>query len=137
MNMLSSTKMMAATVFAVAVDKGWLKYNDNVSKHWPEFAQNGKEHITIADVLRHDAGLNSFDSTISHVDHMDHENRNGNNAKMMYFSLRSPTKSLVFTASYRISFSINIIILVQYFLLLECLTSYGCVMLSRNDCLRP
>ena len=79
----SSTKMMAATVFAVAVDKGWLKYNDNVSKHWPEFAQNGKEHITIADVLRHDAGLNSFDSTISHVDHMDHENRNGNNAKII------------------------------------------------------
>lgn len=28
-----------------------------VSKHWPEFAQNGKEGIRICDVLRHEAGL--------------------------------------------------------------------------------
>lgn len=26
-------------------------------KYWPEFAQNGKENITIADVMRHEAGM--------------------------------------------------------------------------------
>lgn len=37
-----------------------LNYEDTVAKHWPEFAQNGKENIKIEDVLRHDAGLFKF-----------------------------------------------------------------------------
>ena len=61
----SSTKAMAATVFALAADRGLLAYDDKVAKHWPEFAQNGKEDITIADVLRHDAGLQAFDEAIT------------------------------------------------------------------------
>lgn len=38
-------------------DKSLLHYDDPVSKHWPEFAQNGKESVTIAQVCRHEAGL--------------------------------------------------------------------------------
>ena len=45
--------------------RGLLAYDDKVAKHWPEFAQNGKEGITIADVLRHDAGLQAFDEAIT------------------------------------------------------------------------
>jgi CubicO group peptidase (beta-lactamase class C family) len=28
-----------------------------VVKHWPEFGRHGKEELTVADVLRHEAGL--------------------------------------------------------------------------------
>ena len=56
---------MSATVFAIAADRGLFKYEDKVSQYWPEFAQNGKGEITIADVLRHDAGLQQFDENFS------------------------------------------------------------------------
>jgi CubicO group peptidase (beta-lactamase class C family) len=39
------------------VDLGRLQYSDKVVKHWPEFGQNGKENITVADVMRHEGGL--------------------------------------------------------------------------------
>ena len=48
----SSTKTLAALCIACLVDRGLIDYEDKVSKHWPEFAQNGKEHIKICDVLR-------------------------------------------------------------------------------------
>ena len=64
----SSTKCAAATVFALAQDRGLLRYDDLVSKHWPEFGCNGKEALTIADILRHDAGLQAFDEPISKED---------------------------------------------------------------------
>ena len=56
----SSTKNLSAIVVALLVDKGLLKYNEKVSTYWPEFAQHGKENITVADVLRHDSGLPQF-----------------------------------------------------------------------------
>jgi len=30
------------------VDKGHLKYEEKVSKYWPEFGKNGKENLTVA-----------------------------------------------------------------------------------------
>lgn len=36
-------------------------YDDKVSKYWPEFGKNGKENVTIADVLRHEGGVPYFD----------------------------------------------------------------------------
>ena len=56
----SSTKNLTAMCVAKCVEKGHFLYNDKVCKHWPEFGNNGKENITIADVLRHDAGLFRF-----------------------------------------------------------------------------
>ena len=41
------------------------RYEDKVSKHWPEFGQNGKEEVTIADVLRHEAGLPTLSEKIN------------------------------------------------------------------------
>lgn len=32
-----------------------------ISKFWPEFGQNGKENITISNLLKHEAGLSWFD----------------------------------------------------------------------------
>jgi CubicO group peptidase (beta-lactamase class C family) len=61
----SSTKAAAAAVFAVAADRGLFAYSDPVCKHWPEFGQAGKEAMTIADVLRHDAGLHTFAEAVT------------------------------------------------------------------------
>ena len=41
--------------------QGLLKYTEKISSYWPEFGQNGKEDITVADLLRHEAGLAQFD----------------------------------------------------------------------------
>ena len=53
----SSGKCVAAILMAIMRDKGLIEYDAPVHKYWPEFAQNGKEHITVQDVLRHESGL--------------------------------------------------------------------------------
>ena len=50
------------------VDQGLLSYDENVYKYWPEFGKHGKEDITLADVLRHEAGLNNLDHTAKLTD---------------------------------------------------------------------
>ena len=49
---------------AILYGKGLFKYEDNISKHWPEFAQNGKENVTISDVFRHQSGLGMVSNNI-------------------------------------------------------------------------
>lgn len=56
-NYFSNGKTVAVVCLSSLYDKGLFEYTDPVSKHWPEFAQNGKENITIADVLRHEGGM--------------------------------------------------------------------------------
>ena len=53
----STTKGLAALCLAMAHSNGWLDYNQKVSNYWPEFAQNGKEDITVKQLLAHEAGL--------------------------------------------------------------------------------
>jgi CubicO group peptidase (beta-lactamase class C family) len=57
----STTKGLAAMTLALAHSRGWLDYEERVSKYWPEFAQNGKERITVRQLLAHQAGLFAFD----------------------------------------------------------------------------
>jgi CubicO group peptidase (beta-lactamase class C family) len=44
----STTKGMAAMAVAVAHSRGLLNYDEKVATYWPEFAQQGKEDITVA-----------------------------------------------------------------------------------------
>ena len=60
----SATKGMAAMVMALAHSRGWLDYDERVAKYWPEFAQNGKERITVRQLLAHQAGLYAFDEPV-------------------------------------------------------------------------
>ncbi len=53
----SITKALAAMVMMVLHDRGRFSFNDPVSKHWPEFGQNGKTAITIAHIMSHRAGI--------------------------------------------------------------------------------
>eukprot|EP00928_Gymnodinium_smaydae_P085128 TRINITY_DN6845_c0_g1_i1.p1 TRINITY_DN6845_c0_g1~~TRINITY_DN6845_c0_g1_i1.p1 ORF type:complete len:547 (+),score=67.02 TRINITY_DN6845_c0_g1_i1:47-1687(+) len=78
----SSTKMMEATVCALAVDRGWFRYDDKVAKHWPEYAQNGKAEHTVADVLRHDVGLEFLEEALTPDDVDDQANPHGRLSKL-------------------------------------------------------
>ncbi len=60
----SATKGLAAMTLAVAHSRGWLDYDERVSTYWPEFAQNGKEAITVRQLLAHQAGLFAFDEPV-------------------------------------------------------------------------
>lgn len=57
----SATKGLAALTLAIAHSRGWLDYDERVAAYWPEFAQNGKEKITVRQLLAHQAGLFAFD----------------------------------------------------------------------------
>lgn len=60
----SATKGLAAMTLAVAHSRGWLDYEERVCAYWPEFAQQGKERITVRQLLAHQAGLFVLDQTI-------------------------------------------------------------------------
>ncbi len=57
----SATKGLAAMTLAFAHSRGWLDYEAPVCRYWPEFAQQGKEKITIRQLIAHQAGLFAFD----------------------------------------------------------------------------
>lgn len=59
-NVWSTTKGVAAICFAMLVDRGKCRYDDPVARYWPEFAANGKERVTIAQMISHQAGLCGF-----------------------------------------------------------------------------
>ena len=59
----SSGKTLEAIALAHLVDKGLLDYNARIADYWPEFANNNKGNITIADLMRHEAGLVDFNHT--------------------------------------------------------------------------
>lgn len=60
----STTKGMAAMTLALAHSRGWLDYEERVSAYWPEFAQNGKEAITVRQLLAHQAGLHAISDPV-------------------------------------------------------------------------
>jgi CubicO group peptidase (beta-lactamase class C family) len=60
----SATKGLAAMVMALASSRGWLDYDERVCAYWPEFAQAGKERITVRQLLAHQAGLFAFDEPV-------------------------------------------------------------------------
>src|SRR5688572_5448176 len=60
-NVWSSTKGLNAACFAMLVDRGLIAYDDPVARYWPEFAAAGKDEVTIAILLSHQAGLSGFD----------------------------------------------------------------------------
>lgn len=65
----STTKGVAGLTLALAHSRGYFEYSDPVAKYWPEFAQNGKQDITIAQLLSHQAGICAIDQRLT-LDHM-------------------------------------------------------------------
>lgn len=55
--LFSTTKAVASLLVASAVDRGLLDYDQPLSEVWSEFGQAGKDGLTLAQVLSHQAGL--------------------------------------------------------------------------------
>lgn len=60
----SATKGLAAMALALAHSRGWLDYEERICTYWPEFAQQGKEQITVRQLLAHQAGLFALDEPV-------------------------------------------------------------------------
>jgi serine-type D-Ala-D-Ala carboxypeptidase len=57
-DLASVTKVMGTTQGIMKlVSEGKLSVNDKVTKYIPEFGANGKDHVTVADLLTHTSGL--------------------------------------------------------------------------------
>src|SRR5688572_9494551 len=61
----STSKGLAAMAVALAHTKGLIDYDELVATYWPEFAQNGKERVTVRQLLGHEAGLCAIDERLS------------------------------------------------------------------------
>ena len=46
-------------------ETGKLNFDEKVATYWPDFAQNGKENLTVADIMRHEGGLHRLHKLIS------------------------------------------------------------------------
>ncbi|MDA4111176.1 MAG: beta-lactamase family protein [Thaumarchaeota archaeon] len=60
----STTKGISALAMALAHSRGLFDYDERVSRYWPEFAQQGKEKITIRQLMAHQAGLFALDERL-------------------------------------------------------------------------
>ena len=56
----SSTKGPSALVVHQLADRGVISFDAPVARYWPEFAQNGKDAITVAQAMSHQAGLHAM-----------------------------------------------------------------------------
>ena len=54
---LSVTKQIATLAVGRLVDRGLIDVDGPVAEYWPEFAHAGKQHVTVAELLAHTAGL--------------------------------------------------------------------------------
>ncbi|WP_242343520.1 serine hydrolase domain-containing protein [Anaeromyxobacter terrae] len=61
----STTKGISAMTLAVVNARGWIDYDAPVARYWPEFAQRGKEAITVRQLLGHQAGLVWLDEPLT------------------------------------------------------------------------
>jgi CubicO group peptidase (beta-lactamase class C family) len=57
----SATKGMSSTALPIAHARGWIDVEEPVATYWPEFAQHGKEAITVRQLMSHQAGLAVLD----------------------------------------------------------------------------
>lgn len=60
----STSKGLAAMTLALAHSRGWLDYDARVTDYWPEFGQEGKDQLTIRQLLKHEAGVPVIDERL-------------------------------------------------------------------------
>lgn len=64
----SGTKGVVATALLVLVERGVLDLDAPASALWPEFAANGKDALTLTDLLAHSAGLPAVERRLERAD---------------------------------------------------------------------
>ena len=70
-NVYSITKTMTALTALWLADRGELDFAAPVARYWPEFAANGKDRITVAQLMSHTSGLSGWHPAISGEDFYD------------------------------------------------------------------
>ena len=63
-NVYSTTKTMTALTVLMLADRGLIDFKAPVAKYWPEFAAEGKERVTVRQLLAHQAGLFALDEPV-------------------------------------------------------------------------
>ena len=74
-NVYSTTKTMTTTALMMCVDRGLVDVHAPVAQYWPEFAANGKENNTVAQVMAHTSGLSGFEPPVAATDLYDWDAR--------------------------------------------------------------
>jgi len=74
----SSSKAVTAIAVAQLAQRGLINYDNPVANYWPEFGQNLKAEITVADMLRHEGGIPHLDTSVNLEDVLPHNLGNGN-----------------------------------------------------------
>jgi CubicO group peptidase (beta-lactamase class C family) len=69
----STGKAITALVMGWLQDQGHFRFTDRVADHWPAFAQAGKQDVTIAQALSHQAGLSGITGEMAATDWFDRE----------------------------------------------------------------
>jgi CubicO group peptidase (beta-lactamase class C family) len=64
----SGTKGVVATAMLILIERDQLTLASPVARYWPEFAAEGKESVTVADVVAHTAGLPGVVAPLSVAD---------------------------------------------------------------------
>jgi CubicO group peptidase (beta-lactamase class C family) len=64
----STTKIILMIGMLVALDRGLLDLDQTVAHYWPEFAQGGKDKVTVRDAITHQAGVPGFEVPLTHAE---------------------------------------------------------------------
>ena len=67
----STTKMMLMIGVLIVIERGLLNLDAPVAHYWPEFAQGGKEAVTVRDALTHQAGVPGFEVPLTSAEACD------------------------------------------------------------------
>lgn len=59
-DLASISKIFTATAVMILFEKGYFNLDDPVAKHIPDFAANGKENVTIRQLLTHTSGFTAW-----------------------------------------------------------------------------
>lgn len=65
----SATKGLGSACLLHALQEHGISLDQRVAQFWPEFAQNGKSDITLAQLMSHQAGLCALDQRVDVVDY--------------------------------------------------------------------
>jgi CubicO group peptidase (beta-lactamase class C family) len=60
----STSKGLSAMTLALAHARGWLDFDARVAEYWPEFGAEGKDQVTVRQLLGHEAGLPVIDEPL-------------------------------------------------------------------------
>jgi len=63
-NVFSTTKGMASLACAILAEEDKLDYDARVVEYWPEFGAEGKQDVTVAQLLSHQAGICGVDEKL-------------------------------------------------------------------------